>query len=33
LIYPLTHFSGVLPENTILQNHQTLRTIPRDSLG
>ena len=31
LIYPLTHFSGVLPENTILQNHQNLRTIPRDS--
>ena len=33
LIYPLTHFSGVLAENTILQNHQTLRTIPRQALG
>lgn len=33
LIYPLTHFSGVLAENTILQNHQNLRTIPRESLG
>jgi len=32
LIYPLAHFSGVLPENTILQNHQNLRTIPRDLL-
>jgi UDP-N-acetylglucosamine diphosphorylase / glucose-1-phosphate thymidylyltransferase / UDP-N-acetylgalactosamine diphosphorylase / glucosamine-1-phosphate N-acetyltransferase / galactosamine-1-phosphate N-acetyltransferase len=32
LIYPLTHFSGVLAENTILQNHQNLRTIPRESL-
>ena len=32
LIYPLTHFSGVLAENTILQNHQNLRTIPRVSL-
>ena len=29
LIYPLTHFSGVLAENTILQNHQNLRTVPR----
>jgi UDP-N-acetylglucosamine diphosphorylase / glucose-1-phosphate thymidylyltransferase / UDP-N-acetylgalactosamine diphosphorylase / glucosamine-1-phosphate N-acetyltransferase / galactosamine-1-phosphate N-acetyltransferase len=33
LIYPLTHFSGVLAENTILQNHQDLRTIPRKLLG
>jgi UDP-N-acetylglucosamine diphosphorylase / glucose-1-phosphate thymidylyltransferase / UDP-N-acetylgalactosamine diphosphorylase / glucosamine-1-phosphate N-acetyltransferase / galactosamine-1-phosphate N-acetyltransferase len=33
LIYPLTHFSGILAENTILQNHQNLRTIPRQSLG
>lgn len=33
LIYPLTHFSGVLAENTILQNHQNLRIIPRDLLG
>jgi UDP-N-acetylglucosamine diphosphorylase / glucose-1-phosphate thymidylyltransferase / UDP-N-acetylgalactosamine diphosphorylase / glucosamine-1-phosphate N-acetyltransferase / galactosamine-1-phosphate N-acetyltransferase len=33
LIYPLTHFSGVLAQNTILQNHQNLRTIPRESLG
>jgi UDP-N-acetylglucosamine diphosphorylase / glucose-1-phosphate thymidylyltransferase / UDP-N-acetylgalactosamine diphosphorylase / glucosamine-1-phosphate N-acetyltransferase / galactosamine-1-phosphate N-acetyltransferase len=33
LIYPLTHFSGVLAENTILQNHQNLRTIPRQALG
>jgi UDP-N-acetylglucosamine diphosphorylase / glucose-1-phosphate thymidylyltransferase / UDP-N-acetylgalactosamine diphosphorylase / glucosamine-1-phosphate N-acetyltransferase / galactosamine-1-phosphate N-acetyltransferase len=33
LIYPLTHFSGVLAENTILQNHQTLRTIHRAALG
>jgi UDP-N-acetylglucosamine diphosphorylase / glucose-1-phosphate thymidylyltransferase / UDP-N-acetylgalactosamine diphosphorylase / glucosamine-1-phosphate N-acetyltransferase / galactosamine-1-phosphate N-acetyltransferase len=33
LIYPLTHFSGVLPENTILQNHQNLRTIPRQVIG
>jgi NDP-sugar pyrophosphorylase family protein len=33
LIYPLTHFSGVLAENTILQNHQNLRTIPRESLS
>jgi len=33
LIYPLTHFSGVLAENTILQNHQNLRTIPRHTLG
>jgi UDP-N-acetylglucosamine diphosphorylase / glucose-1-phosphate thymidylyltransferase / UDP-N-acetylgalactosamine diphosphorylase / glucosamine-1-phosphate N-acetyltransferase / galactosamine-1-phosphate N-acetyltransferase len=33
LIYPLTHFSGALAENTILQNHQNLRTIPRDSLS
>jgi bifunctional UDP-N-acetylglucosamine pyrophosphorylase / glucosamine-1-phosphate N-acetyltransferase len=30
LIYPLTHFGGVLAENTILQNHQTLRKISRD---
>ena len=29
LIYPLTHFNGVLAENTVLQNHQDLRTIPR----
>jgi UDP-N-acetylglucosamine diphosphorylase / glucose-1-phosphate thymidylyltransferase / UDP-N-acetylgalactosamine diphosphorylase / glucosamine-1-phosphate N-acetyltransferase / galactosamine-1-phosphate N-acetyltransferase len=33
LIYPLTHFSGVLAENTILKNHQNLRTIPRDTPG
>jgi UDP-N-acetylglucosamine diphosphorylase / glucose-1-phosphate thymidylyltransferase / UDP-N-acetylgalactosamine diphosphorylase / glucosamine-1-phosphate N-acetyltransferase / galactosamine-1-phosphate N-acetyltransferase len=33
LVYPLTHFSGILPQNTILQNHQNLRTIPRESLG
>jgi NDP-sugar pyrophosphorylase family protein len=33
LIYPLTHFSGVLAEETILQNHQDLRTIPRKLLG
>ena len=33
LIYPLTHFGGVLAENTILQNHQNLRTIPRPALG
>ena len=33
LIYPLTHFGGVLAENTILQNHQNLRTIPRQALG
>jgi NDP-sugar pyrophosphorylase family protein len=33
LIYPLSHFSGVLAENTILQNHQNLRTIPRHGLG
>ena len=33
LIYPLTHFSGVLAENSILQNHQNLRIIPRDLLG
>jgi NDP-sugar pyrophosphorylase family protein len=33
LIYPLTHFSGVLAENTMLQNHQNLRTIPRQALG
>jgi UDP-N-acetylglucosamine diphosphorylase / glucose-1-phosphate thymidylyltransferase / UDP-N-acetylgalactosamine diphosphorylase / glucosamine-1-phosphate N-acetyltransferase / galactosamine-1-phosphate N-acetyltransferase len=33
LIYPLTHFSGVLAENSILQNHQNLRTISRDALG
>jgi UDP-N-acetylglucosamine diphosphorylase / glucose-1-phosphate thymidylyltransferase / UDP-N-acetylgalactosamine diphosphorylase / glucosamine-1-phosphate N-acetyltransferase / galactosamine-1-phosphate N-acetyltransferase len=33
LIYPLTHFGGVLAENTILQNHQDLRTIPRQALG
>ena len=33
LIYPLTHFSGVLAQNTILQNHQNLRTIPRAALG
>jgi NDP-sugar pyrophosphorylase family protein len=33
LIYPLTHFTGVLPENTILQNHQELRTISRQLLG
>jgi NDP-sugar pyrophosphorylase family protein len=33
LIYPLTHFSGVLDANTILQNHQNLRTIPREALG
>src|SRR5262249_55943243 len=33
LIYPLTHFSGVLAENTILQNHQNLRTIPRQALS
>jgi NDP-sugar pyrophosphorylase family protein len=33
LIYPLTHFSGVLEENTILQNHQNLRTIPRHAIG
>jgi UDP-N-acetylglucosamine diphosphorylase / glucose-1-phosphate thymidylyltransferase / UDP-N-acetylgalactosamine diphosphorylase / glucosamine-1-phosphate N-acetyltransferase / galactosamine-1-phosphate N-acetyltransferase len=32
LIYPLIHFSGVLAENTILQSHENLRTIPRDSL-
>lgn len=30
LIYPLTHFGGLLAENTILQNHQQLRTLPRD---
>ena len=30
LIYPLTHFVGVLAEETILQNHQNLRTVPRD---
>jgi NDP-sugar pyrophosphorylase family protein len=33
LIYPLTHFSGVLAENTILQSHQNLRTIARESLS
>ena len=33
LIYPLTHFSGVLAQNTILQNHQNLRIIPREALG
>ena len=33
MIYPLTHFSGALAENTILQNHQNLRTIPRQTLG
>jgi NDP-sugar pyrophosphorylase family protein len=33
LIYPLTHFTGVLPENTILQNHQELRTVSRQLLG
>ena len=33
LIYPLTHFSGVLAENSILQNHQNLRTIPREAIG
>jgi bifunctional UDP-N-acetylglucosamine pyrophosphorylase / glucosamine-1-phosphate N-acetyltransferase len=33
LIYPLTHFSGVLAEETILQNHQNLRTIPRQAIG
>jgi len=32
LIYPLTHFTGVLAANTILQNHQNLRTIPRHAL-
>jgi bifunctional N-acetylglucosamine-1-phosphate-uridyltransferase/glucosamine-1-phosphate-acetyltransferase GlmU-like protein len=30
LIYPLTHFGGVLEENTILQNRQELRRIPRE---
>jgi NDP-sugar pyrophosphorylase family protein len=30
LIYPLTHFGGVLPQNTILQNRPTLREIPRE---
>jgi len=30
LIYPLTHFAGVLAAETILQNHQNLRTIPRE---
>jgi len=29
MIYPLTHFSGVLAANTILQNRQDLRKIPR----
>src|ERR1700733_1462387 len=33
LIYPLTHFSGVLEKDTILQNHQNLRTIPRQVFG
>jgi UDP-N-acetylglucosamine diphosphorylase / glucose-1-phosphate thymidylyltransferase / UDP-N-acetylgalactosamine diphosphorylase / glucosamine-1-phosphate N-acetyltransferase / galactosamine-1-phosphate N-acetyltransferase len=33
LIYPLTHFSGVLAPNTILQNHQNLRTISRNKIG
>jgi UDP-N-acetylglucosamine diphosphorylase / glucose-1-phosphate thymidylyltransferase / UDP-N-acetylgalactosamine diphosphorylase / glucosamine-1-phosphate N-acetyltransferase / galactosamine-1-phosphate N-acetyltransferase len=33
LIYPLTHFSGVLAENTILQNHQNLRTISQQALS
>jgi bifunctional UDP-N-acetylglucosamine pyrophosphorylase / glucosamine-1-phosphate N-acetyltransferase len=30
MIYPLTHFGGILLENTILQNRPTLRKIPRD---
>jgi UDP-N-acetylglucosamine diphosphorylase / glucose-1-phosphate thymidylyltransferase / UDP-N-acetylgalactosamine diphosphorylase / glucosamine-1-phosphate N-acetyltransferase / galactosamine-1-phosphate N-acetyltransferase len=30
LIYPLTHFGGVLAGNTILQNRQTLRKVPRE---
>jgi NDP-sugar pyrophosphorylase family protein len=29
LIYPVTHFGGVLPADTILQNHQNLRKISR----
>jgi NDP-sugar pyrophosphorylase family protein len=29
LIYPVTHFGGVLAENTILQNRPNLRKIPR----
>jgi UDP-N-acetylglucosamine diphosphorylase / glucose-1-phosphate thymidylyltransferase / UDP-N-acetylgalactosamine diphosphorylase / glucosamine-1-phosphate N-acetyltransferase / galactosamine-1-phosphate N-acetyltransferase len=30
LVYPLTHFGGVLPANTILQNRPNLRKIPRE---
>jgi NDP-sugar pyrophosphorylase family protein len=30
MIYPLTHFGGILVENTILQNRPNLRKIPRD---
>ena len=30
LIYPLTHFGGVLAGKTILQNRQDLRQVPRE---
>jgi NDP-sugar pyrophosphorylase family protein len=30
LVYPLTHFGGVLPASTILQNRTNLRKIPRE---
>jgi UDP-N-acetylglucosamine diphosphorylase / glucose-1-phosphate thymidylyltransferase / UDP-N-acetylgalactosamine diphosphorylase / glucosamine-1-phosphate N-acetyltransferase / galactosamine-1-phosphate N-acetyltransferase len=30
MIYPLTHFGGVLDADTILQNRQNLRRIPRE---
>jgi UDP-N-acetylglucosamine diphosphorylase / glucose-1-phosphate thymidylyltransferase / UDP-N-acetylgalactosamine diphosphorylase / glucosamine-1-phosphate N-acetyltransferase / galactosamine-1-phosphate N-acetyltransferase len=32
MIYPLTHFGGVLPPNTVLQNHQNLRNVPKELL-
>ncbi|HEX3446483.1 MAG TPA: UDP-N-acetylglucosamine diphosphorylase [Chthoniobacterales bacterium] len=31
MIYPLTHFGGVLAENTILQNRPNIRKIPREN--
>jgi NDP-sugar pyrophosphorylase family protein len=29
LVYPLTHFSGVLPSNTILKHRQEVQQVPR----
>jgi UDP-N-acetylglucosamine diphosphorylase / glucose-1-phosphate thymidylyltransferase / UDP-N-acetylgalactosamine diphosphorylase / glucosamine-1-phosphate N-acetyltransferase / galactosamine-1-phosphate N-acetyltransferase len=29
LVYPLTHFGGVLPSNTILKNRQEVQQVPR----